>query len=124
MTMLCDFSKWRNVVEDNVVEVNDPSACLLNLALTGDIGEERAANLLNRLGCRLWVLDEAVVIGYWPDLDGPELRAALEFTPGIQVVSLPDATAPEDINVRLVPMHNPGETVSKWLMRTADETRG
>ena len=39
---------------------------------------DHASEVLNRLGVRIMRIDGAAVIGVWSDLDGPEIRAALQ----------------------------------------------
>lgn len=94
------------------------------LPLEGDSAEERASGLLNRLGCRMWMADGSVVIGYWPDLDGPELRAAIRFVSGaVELRSLEHADVTEDRTARRVPLRKAGEPLYRWLNR-ANWTQG
>ncbi len=86
------------------------------LPLHGDTAEERATNLLNRTGCRMWLEGDQVVIGYWPDLDGPELRAALRTACDTAVLrSLEHADARPDRTIRKVARREPGNLLAEWL---------
>lgn len=86
----------------------------------GETAEQQAAALLNRLGCRTWVEDATQVVGYWPDLYGPELQAAVYLMgEGVVLRSLLDAEVNEQYRVRVVPPRSPGEPMWHWLAVTA-----
>ena len=63
MTVLSKFITTTN-------SANAEGRLLRSLPLEGETVEERATNLLNRTGCRMWFEGEQAVIGYWPDLMG------------------------------------------------------
>lgn len=64
---------------------------------------DEARQVLNRRGCRVMRLHGQITIGVWPDLDGPELRAALEAVgmARLPVRSLDGLDIPARYRVRL-----------------------
>lgn len=85
-----------------------------------EAAEQQAAALLNRLSCRAWVEDATQVLGYWPDLYGPELQAAVSLIgEGVVLRSLLDDQVNEEYKVRMVPLRSPGEPLWHWLAVTA-----
>jgi hypothetical protein len=64
----------------------------------------------------MWFEGDQVVIGYWPDLDGPELRAAVKLTgDAVILLSLEHADAPGDRRIRTIAFRAPGEPLATWL---------
>jgi hypothetical protein len=88
------------------------------LPLEGTDKESRAAELLNLVGCRMWQDGEAVVIGYWPCFDGPQLRMALSMVEGPTIIRpLTDPEVPAAYRIRHVPWRAPEESLADWIHR-------
>ncbi|MDQ2774694.1 MAG: hypothetical protein M3Y57_07185 [Acidobacteriota bacterium] len=106
----------REVISDN------PADLLTRLPLAEESPEARAVELLNRTGCRTWMDNTALWIGYWPDLDGPELKAAIQICvlgEPVTLCPLDASNVPEDRKHRKVPIRKSGEPFFRWLTRTA-----
>ncbi|MFL6465983.1 MAG: hypothetical protein ACJ73N_16440 [Bryobacteraceae bacterium] len=88
------------------------------LPLEGADKESRAAELLNLIGCRMWWEEGALVIGYWPCFDGPELWTALSMIEGpITIRPLTDPEVPATYCVCPLPQKTSEESLAQWIMR-------
>jgi hypothetical protein len=104
------------------------SRTLSGLPLGCECSEQRAIRLLNRTGCRQWPDGTVYNIGYWPDLDGPELRGALRIfecaqnAEGNEIFCLPltDPSLPAECRERFIPERCAGEPLSSWFKRVPD----
>jgi hypothetical protein len=114
MTVLSRFIQYRGGAD----------VILFGLPLEGETLEERACNLLNRTGCRMWMEGAQTVVAYWPDLDGPELRTAIRtLDESIELRSLKSNFVPIDRRNRDLPLRFSGESLSDWLVRSAKVSR-
>ncbi|MGI9074702.1 MAG: hypothetical protein ACR2JB_26075 [Bryobacteraceae bacterium] len=82
-----------------------------------------AMQLLNLAGVRIMRYGPELRLGIWEDLDGPELRAAINVVgmDELRVVHLESADVPIRYKVRSCPDRNPGESFEAWQTRALRE---
>ncbi|MGI9070575.1 MAG: hypothetical protein ACR2JB_04410 [Bryobacteraceae bacterium] len=86
--------------------------------------QAEALQLLNLAGVRIMRYDSELRLGTWGDLDGTELRAAINVVgmDELRVVHLESAEVPIRFKIRSCPDRNPGESFEAWRQRALRET--
>src|SRR5437764_1353567 len=87
-----------------------------------EIETTESAKLLNLTGCRLVATADGFRIAVWPDLDGPELRAAIQAVglTDYPIVHLDHPFIADEYRIRICPERLPGENFSSWQTRATD----
>jgi hypothetical protein len=78
---MSDFlDKWGDPsIPDKPDGLRGPNSCLPNFMLNDAVDIERAIRTLNETGVRVIDLDGVFFVGVWSDLDGPDIREALQI---------------------------------------------
>ena len=83
------------------------------------IAENEGTNLLNLCGARIIANANGFWIGIWADLDGPEIRRAIEnvHLGEYPVIYLDNPDVPVHYKMRTCPVRLMGESFEKWKQR-------
>ena len=82
---------------------------------------QAGCQLLNLTGCRILAGPDGFRVAIWKDLDGPEVRQAIENVHGREIaeaaIYLGDPAVPASYKVRQSPLRHPGESFQLWRRR-------